>query len=204
MAWTAPRTWVAGAVLTAAQLNVDVRDNMGVLSRALLSPEHLTGLYYRPLGVYQSANVVVSANVLYAAPVPIPASGSYDRVAVTCITASGASARLGLYADNAGVPGALLEDGGAAALADATLLAQTIAETIVGPTIVWLAAVFNGTPTMGAIEGIGIGARGTSTSGSLATVIGVSRTFTYGALPDPYGSPTGGSVISPFIAMRKV
>lgn len=27
MAWTSPRTWVASAVLTAAQLNVDVRDN---------------------------------------------------------------------------------------------------------------------------------------------------------------------------------
>jgi len=28
MAWSAPRTWVAAAVLTAAQLNTDVRDNM--------------------------------------------------------------------------------------------------------------------------------------------------------------------------------
>ena len=31
MAWTAPRTWVAGAILTAAQLNTDVRDNEGEL-----------------------------------------------------------------------------------------------------------------------------------------------------------------------------
>jgi hypothetical protein len=28
MAWTSPSTWVAGAVLTAAQLNAQVRDNM--------------------------------------------------------------------------------------------------------------------------------------------------------------------------------
>lgn len=28
MAWTSPRTWVANAVLTAAQLNTDVRDNL--------------------------------------------------------------------------------------------------------------------------------------------------------------------------------
>lgn len=28
MAWTTPRTWVANDVLTAAQLNTDVRDNM--------------------------------------------------------------------------------------------------------------------------------------------------------------------------------
>lgn len=31
MAWTSPRTWVAGTVLTAAQLNTDVRDNLGYL-----------------------------------------------------------------------------------------------------------------------------------------------------------------------------
>lgn len=28
MAWTAPRTWTVGQILTAAQLNTDVRDNM--------------------------------------------------------------------------------------------------------------------------------------------------------------------------------
>ena len=32
MAWTSPRTWVAGNALTAAQLNVDVRDNTNALS----------------------------------------------------------------------------------------------------------------------------------------------------------------------------
>lgn len=31
MAWTTPRTWVAGNILTAAQLNTDVRDNTNAL-----------------------------------------------------------------------------------------------------------------------------------------------------------------------------
>jgi len=31
MGWTSPRTWVAGSVLTAAQLNTDVRDNLNYL-----------------------------------------------------------------------------------------------------------------------------------------------------------------------------
>ena len=31
MAWTAPSTWVAAAMLTAAQLNQQVRDNLGYL-----------------------------------------------------------------------------------------------------------------------------------------------------------------------------
>ena len=30
-AWTAPRTWVAGAVLTASQLNTHLRDNLLLL-----------------------------------------------------------------------------------------------------------------------------------------------------------------------------
>ncbi len=32
MAWTAPRTWVAGEVVTAALLNTHVRDNLQVLN----------------------------------------------------------------------------------------------------------------------------------------------------------------------------
>ena len=32
MAWTAPSTWVAGTVLTAAELNEQLRDNMNVLA----------------------------------------------------------------------------------------------------------------------------------------------------------------------------
>jgi hypothetical protein len=32
MAWTAPRTWVAGEVITAAMLNTHIRDNLTVLA----------------------------------------------------------------------------------------------------------------------------------------------------------------------------
>lgn len=43
MAWTAPRTWVANDILTAAQLNTDVRDNELFL-RAYISPDATTEL----------------------------------------------------------------------------------------------------------------------------------------------------------------
>ena len=39
MAWTAPRTWVANDVLTAAQLNTDIRDNMLFLKENILLEE---------------------------------------------------------------------------------------------------------------------------------------------------------------------
>src|SRR5688500_12838419 len=32
MAWTSPRTWTVGQIVTAAQLNVDIRDNENALS----------------------------------------------------------------------------------------------------------------------------------------------------------------------------
>lgn len=35
MAWVSPRTWVASAILTAAQLNTDVRDNLNYLKGLL-------------------------------------------------------------------------------------------------------------------------------------------------------------------------
>ena len=43
MAWTAPRTWAATNVLTAAQLNTDIRDNEEFL-KAFLSPDASTEL----------------------------------------------------------------------------------------------------------------------------------------------------------------
>ena len=43
MAWTAPLTWVADAILTAAQLNTHVRDNLEFL-KAYLSPDATTEL----------------------------------------------------------------------------------------------------------------------------------------------------------------
>ena len=41
MAWTAPRTWVAGEVLTAALLNTHVRDNENVLKASIDDLGHL-------------------------------------------------------------------------------------------------------------------------------------------------------------------
>lgn len=42
MAWTDPRTWVAGAKLTAAQLNTDVRDNLDFINDRMLGYAEVT------------------------------------------------------------------------------------------------------------------------------------------------------------------
>jgi len=43
MAWTSPRTWVAGAVVTAAQLNTDHRDNLGILKTSIADDGRVSG-----------------------------------------------------------------------------------------------------------------------------------------------------------------
>jgi hypothetical protein len=44
MAWTAPRTWVDGEIVTAAMMNAHVRDNMTVLKTPISNLGRLTGL----------------------------------------------------------------------------------------------------------------------------------------------------------------
>ena len=43
MAWTTPKTWAAGDVVTAAQLNTNIRDNMNALAGVTLTGSLQTG-----------------------------------------------------------------------------------------------------------------------------------------------------------------
>jgi hypothetical protein len=57
MGWTSPRTWVAGAVVTAAQLNAHLRDNLA----ALLPLDQVAWTSYTPT-LTQSASVTKTVN----------------------------------------------------------------------------------------------------------------------------------------------
>lgn len=59
MAWTSPRTWVAGAALSAAQLNAHLRDNL----LALLPLDAVTHTSYTPTFTQSST---ISKTVTYA------------------------------------------------------------------------------------------------------------------------------------------
>jgi hypothetical protein len=56
MPWTSPSTWVAGAILTASQLNTQLRDNM-----TELAPFFAAWTSWTPV-VSQSANVSITNN----------------------------------------------------------------------------------------------------------------------------------------------
>ena len=72
MAWTAPSTWVAGAILTAAQLNQQLRDNMNFLAIPNMARARSTTTTGIPTGV--------------ATVIPFAAADSYDTAAMHSTT----------------------------------------------------------------------------------------------------------------------
>ena len=64
MAWTAPKTWVASAILTAAELNVHLRDNLNATFPALVSAK---GDSVWASGANAGARVAVAASGLLIA-----------------------------------------------------------------------------------------------------------------------------------------
>ena len=62
MAWTAPRTWVAGAVLAASEMNTDVRDNPNLLKTCINDSGHIEFVADTALSIVSGA-ITVTQNV---------------------------------------------------------------------------------------------------------------------------------------------
>jgi hypothetical protein len=200
MAWTAPITWTTGQVVTAAQMNTNVRDNLNALSTALLLPQHITGRYYTSVGAAGGPGTP-SANDLYATPITIPNSGSYDRIAVNVTTNAADNARLGIYNDNNGSPGSLVLDFGTVSLNTGGVREITISQALAGPQQYWLAVFIQA--GLAALTVIGGVLGGSSSGGSAGGANGVHRSLAYAALPDPFGTITGVAT-TPAVSLRRV
>jgi hypothetical protein len=93
MAWTAPSTWVAGAILTAAQLNTQLRDNMlaggpiytneAARDAAITSP-------FEGQRAYITGSTIAAATGTTTA-VPTGVQTIYNGTAWVCVTEIGAS-----------------------------------------------------------------------------------------------------------------
>lgn len=122
--WTAPRTWVAGNVLTAAQLNTDVRDNVGYLkdSPSLAAPTITTGATFSgaapstPTAKTVYSDALISAWCVVTFSGGTPAIGSDFNVAsltdngtgdvtVTFATALGVSTYVAMVQLTSGIDG---------------------------------------------------------------------------------------------------
>jgi hypothetical protein len=167
----------------------------------LLHPPHVSGRYYgSPLAaaVYASRTATIVANYMYASPflAGAVAGRDYDRISIHVTTAAlGKSCQLGIYADSAGVPGALVLDAGNVSAATTGGKEINIAQTLARGWY-WLACLSDGTPTLRryyAAGGAHLPWLGHNSGQDLNHYAGMYVAQAYGALPDPF---TAGAVLT--------
>jgi hypothetical protein len=169
---------------------------------ATAEPTFRSGQYYGGLittSLSVSGGVLLVANTIYAMPLFVPDSTSFDRIGLEIITAAAAGKlfRVGIYSDDGALsPDELVVDSGALA-ADTpgiALVQATISQSLRG--LYWLVVLSDGAPTVRATPpGAAVPILGQDVGNAVgATVnIGLNRwegTYTYAALPAAWSSVT--------------
>jgi hypothetical protein len=154
---------------------------------AVAFPRHVTGRYYSGTPGNAAVNTVtVSANTLYGVMLYVPERKTYTNIAIEVTAGAGTLARLGIYRDSAGQPGALIADCGTVSTAGVAAVGIGINVTL-DPGWVWLVADFDGTPD---VRSLAVGTTalwmGFSTAGDTSGHIGVSAAFAFAALPSTF------------------
>jgi len=135
--------------------------------------------------------LAMTANRLYAIPFLCSEPLKIDQIAINVTTLAAGSARLGVYADDRLIrPGRLVLDAGEVDTGATGVKTLSVTLDLLRKQLYWLAIVANAAPTVRApaagscypIYGV---------DSSLGTAVGthIYRAFTYGALPDPFGTP---------------
>ena len=152
-----------------------------------------------------SGTFAIAADTLYAIPFYVGKAVTVTRIGINVTTTgAAANARLGIYQLEDGEPTALVLDAGTVSVGTTGEKEATISEAL-SPGLYMLAVVADGavtltgfTPTSTTIYHVmGSDALGDFTEGA-------SRSFTYAALPDPFGTATIAAVQTPAIWLRKV
>lgn len=161
---------------------------------------YATGKYYGPT-YYGASNVVFTNGTLYCFPWVVHEAITIDRIGILAIATASGTVRLGAYQDSSGMPGALIFDGGTVSGTSTAVVEATISTTI-GPGVVWLAFAPQGANQTIRSHNLNYDSIPTTTAqgGNAAclSITGVS-----GALPDPFGTPTGSKSDSAMIMVRK-
>ena len=152
-----------------------------------------------------SGTFAIAADTLYAIPFYVGKAVTVTRIGINVTTTgAAANARLGIYQLEDGEPTALVLDAGTVSVGTTGEKEATISEAL-SPGLYMLAVVADGavtltgfTPTSTTIYHVmGLDALNDFTEGA-------SRSFTYAALPDPFGTATIAAVQTPAIWLRKV
>lgn len=152
-----------------------------------------SGRYYRGGPPTTKNTIAATANRVYASPILIPDRITVDELATEVTTLSAGNARVGIYADDDGLPGAKLYESGDLDTGTTGVKTQTGVATAVGPGIVWLAVQYSATPTVRAAASVltqsllGESAHFNPTVQTNHAVYVSPGSF---GLPNPFGSPT--------------
>lgn len=164
---------------------------------------------YFTTGILDAAGTTaeISANILYAIPFFVARTEKFDRIAINVTVAAASLARLGIYADDGTIaPGRLVLDAGEVSLTPSGVKEITISQELIGGQLYWLALVSDAGATanrslaLASLYGVILGV---SSALPTAWYTAYYRSFTYAALPDPFGTPTIGTG-GPGIFLRKV
>lgn len=187
-------------------------------STAFAAAARPTGAHYHvPLAAGQYLNqqvnaaapttAAMAANRLELVPFVPARDLTIDRLAFEVTTAqAGNSARVGVWADSSGVPGALLVGGGTShSVASLGVLTETVSLSMTAGTLYWLGLHSEGaTAQFRACLTAGAPIFGTAAGGSVAGYTSWRGTPTYSSgLPNPPVSMTRtGGAIAPLIYLR--
>jgi len=150
----------------------------------------IAGANFTPQLAGGATNIIVTANTLYAAPLWVPNLSYLTMIAINVGALVAASnARLGIYKDSAGYPGALVSDIGTVSTATTGLKKLVPAAAIkLVPGVYWPAVVFSHGPTVDGVSQTSniLPVLGLTSNSDTNNYAGISVAFTYAALPDPF------------------
>lgn len=159
-----------------------------------------TSYFSSPTVLISTTTSAVVANILYYQPIYLP-NQTIDRIGIETTAGTAGNCRVGLYTNVDGMPGTLIIDGGAINTASSAVLEATISATTLPAAWVWMAAIFDATPTVR----VGTGANNWLLGSGSTSVLsrGLSVSSTYGALSATAVAPTQYVSVSPMIFVRK-
>jgi hypothetical protein len=151
-------------------------------------------------------NKSITADRLYAHPMLVPKSTSFDQIIVNINSSAAGNVHMGIYEMGSdGLPGALVVDAGATSVATTGDKTATLSLTLAAGWY-WISSLFSAFPTVKAYN------PPASPSSFLGNIVGptetgqffsaVYRSFSYAALPNPFGSITGYTDEPPRVMVR--
>ena len=214
-------TLAAGSNITiTTDAGTDTVTIAGSATPSDFQPAIVTNSYYSSpiLAPTLYSNDNVGNGVLLAHPIWFSHTETWTRIVANVITGTGSASdkiRLGIWANATGnVPGALLVDSGELSLQTAAEISATISQSLTANTLYWAGRIANNAAEIAALQGgapvkslsgvTGISAIADASGADQNAAIAYLRSVAYGALPDPFGTPTGVSSTSAVIWLRKV